>query len=598
MYREEYPRPQLVRDRYMIINGVWEFGYDDEGVSLREGWFRPGKRLPMQIEVPFVYECSKSGIGCHEERHDTVFYKRRFTLPPDWMGARVLLHFGAVDYRARVYLNGAFVGEHEGGHSPFSFDITDCLAEGEQELAVWVNDPLGDKSIPRGKQYWKVEEEGIWYTRSTGIWQTVWLEPVPDIRIDAVRFTPDVDFGRVGMRVRLAGGWKGTALKLRFSLKGETLLEETLRVAGDCPETVCPLVQNPVFQNDPCDTGLLWSPESPNLIDVDIQLLRGNTEVDCVTSYFGMRKIHTENGLVMLNNHPYYMKLVLDQGYWPDSLLTAPNDEAFKTDIELSKRMGFNGCRKHQKAEDPRFLYWADRLGYMVWGEMAAAYIFDETAVARTTREWIEIVERDYNHPSICVWVPMNESWGAPHMAHDPQQQAYGLSLYHLLKGLDATRLVVSNDGWDLTRTDICAVHNYNHGGKDEPDKYVRFCRAVGEKEDILREIPAGHSIYARGYAHRGEPILITECGGIAFDAEHPDGWGYTRAASPEEFLEQYRRVISAILSSPSVAGFCYTQLTDVEQEVNGLLRYDRTPKCLPEEIRKMNSLYRSGGIA
>lgn len=598
MYREEYPRPQLVRERYMVLNGAWEFGYDDAGVSLQEGWFRPGKRLPLQIEVPFVYECAKSGIGCHEERHDTVFYKRRFTLPPDWAGARILLHFGAVDYRARVYLNGTFVGEHEGGHSPFTFDITGWLSEGGQELAVWVNDPLEDKSIPRGKQYWKVGEESIWYTRSTGIWQPVWLEPVPDACIGAVRFTPDVDAGRVGVRVRLEGDWQDTALKLRFSLRGETLLEETLRATGDCLETACSLVRNAVFRHDPCDAGLLWSPETPNLVDVDMQLLRGDTVVDRVTSYFGMRKIHTENGLVMLNNQPYYMKLVLDQGYWPESLLTAPDDEAFRTDIEMSKRMGFNGCRKHQKAEDPRFLYWADRLGYMVWGEMAAAYIFDESAVARTTREWLQIVERDYNHPSLCVWVPMNESWGAPLIARDPQQQAYGLALYHLLKSLDATRLVVGNDGWDLTRTDLCAVHNYNHGGMDEPDKYARFCRAVGEKKDILQEVPAGHPLYARGFAHSGEPILLTECGGIAFDAGHPDGWGYTRAASPEEFLEQYRRVISAILASPSVVGFCYTQLTDVEQEVNGLLRYDRTPKCPPEAIRKINSLYRSGGIA
>ena len=597
MQREEYPRPQFVRDRFMVINGTWEFGYDDAGVSLKEGWYQPGKALPMQIEVPFVYECAMSGIGCHEEQHDTVFYKRRFTLPEDWSKDRILLHFGAVDYRARVYVNGTYVGAHEGGHSPFSFDITDALVNGEQEVAVWVNDPLEDESMPRGKQYWKIQERGIWYTRSTGIWQSVWLEPVPAVRIDSVRFTPEVDSGRVKVQVRFVGDWTGTALKLCLSLKGEELLEETIQVGGDTLEMTCSLVQNQIFHTNTHDAGLFWSPEHPNLIDADLSLLRGDAMVDSVSSYFGMRKIHTENGMVMLNNRPYYMKLVLDQGYWPGSLITAPDDEAFKTDIELAKKMGFNGCRKHQKAEDPRFLYWADKLGYIVWGEMAAACVYNETSVARTTREWIDIVERDYNHPCICVWVPLNESWGVPYIAHDPQQQAHSMAMYYMLKSLDTTRLVISNDGWELTHTDICAIHNYTHGATPETEKYAHFCRSVGEKDDILSDVPAGRPVYAEGYGYRGEPILITECGGIAFDTSRPGGWGYTKAASPEDYLEQYRRVISAILHSPAVFGFCYTQLPDVEQEVNGLLGYDRTPKCDLEEIKKINNAYRPRGV-
>lgn len=451
MPREEYPRPQFVRDRFMVINGTWQFAYDDKGISLQEGWFQPGKTLPMQIEVPFVYECGMSGIGCHEEQHDTVFYKRRFALPADWAGERILLHFGAVDYRARVYVNGTYVGAHEGGHSPFSFDITDCLVDGEQEVSVWVNDPLEDESMPRGKQYWKIQERGIWYTRSTGIWQSVWLEPVPAARIDSVRFTPEVDSGRVRVQVRFIGDTAGASLRLRLSLKGEGLLEETVKVDGDSLEMTCSLTQNQIFHTNTHDAGLFWSPEHPNLIDAELQLQGGSGSVDSVSSYFGMRKIHTEDGMVMLNNRPYYMKLVLDQGYWPDSLITAPDDEAFKTDIELSKKMGFNGCRKHQKAEDPRFLYWADKLGYIVWGEMAAACVYNETAVARTTREWIDLVERDYNHPSICVWVPLNESWGVPYIARDPQQQAHSMAMYYMLKSLDTTRLVISNDGWEQT---------------------------------------------------------------------------------------------------------------------------------------------------
>ncbi|HIZ20254.1 MAG TPA: glycoside hydrolase family 2 [Firmicutes bacterium] len=595
--REEYPRPQFVREQYMTLNGAWDFAFDDQGLSLREQWFRPGKALDRTIEVPFVYECPLSGLGCPGERHDTVFYKRRFTLPPAWAGQRVLLHFGAVDYRARVYLNGVYLGGHEGGHAPFSFDITDSLTDGEQELSVWANDPLEDESIPRGKQYWKLQSRGIWYTRSTGIWQPVWLEPVPEVRVDSVRFTPEVDAGRVRVQARFAGDWRGTDFCLRLSLRGEELLRETVRVSGETVEITASLVQNQIFHTNAHDAGLLWSPEHPNLIDASLSLVREGETLDRVSSYFGMRKIHTENGMVMLNNRPYYMKLVLDQGYWPESLMTAPSDQAFRTDIELAKKMGFNGCRKHQKAEDPRFLYWADRLGYLVWGEMAAACVYSETAAARTAREWIELVERDYNHPSLCVWVPLNESWGVPDIARDPQQQAHSLAMYYLLKSLDTTRLVVSNDGWEMTRTDICAIHNYTHGTTAETEKYEHFCRSVGQREDILRDVPAGRPAYADGYAYRGEPILITECGGIAFDVSRPDGWGYTMAASPEDFREQYRRVIAAILRSPAVFGFCYTQLTDVEQEVNGLLNADRTPKCPPEEIWKINASYRPRGV-
>lgn len=318
--------------------------------------------------------------------------------------------------------------------------------------------------------------------------------------------------------------------------------------------------------------------------------------VDSVSSYFGMRKIHTENGMVMLNNRPYYMKLVLDQGYWPGSLITAPDDEAFKTDIELAKKMGFNGCRKHQKAEDPRFLYWADKLGYIVWGEMAAACVYNETSVARTTREWIDIVERDYNHPCICVWVPLNESWGVPYIAHDPQQQAHSMAMYYMLKSLDTTRLVISNDGWELTHTDICAIHNYTHSATPETEKYAHFCRSVGEKDDILSDVPAGGPSMPRAMDTAASRSSSPNAAASRSIPAVPGGWGYTKAASPEDYLEQYRRVISAILHSPAVFGFCYTQLTDVEQEVNGCWATTAPPNAIWRKSRK--STTRTGPAA
>jgi len=296
--------------------------------------------------------------------------------------------------------------------------------------------------------------------------------------------------------------------------------------------------------------------------------------------------------MVYLNNRPYYQKLVLDQGYWPDGLLTAPTDEDLKKDIELTKEMGFNGCRKHQKVEDPRFMYWADKLGFLVWGECAAPPYFSESAVSRLTREWIEIIERDYNHPSLVAWVPINESWGVPFINHNKQQQNHSLAMYHLIHSLDTTRLVISNDGWELTKTDICAIHNYNHGGKDEVTKYEYYKDSLSTKESILKSQPAHRNIYADGFAHEGEPILLTEFGGIGFKVGEDAGWGYTSVKTEDEFVEDYKRVMEAVYASKVLHGYCYTQLTDVEQEINGLLTYHREPKCDLKKIKEINHVW------
>lgn len=272
--------------------------------------------------------------------------------------------------------------------------------------------------------------------------------------------------------------------------------------------------------------------------------------------------------------------------------ITAPSDDDLKKDIELAKQMGFNGCRKHQKVEDPRFLYWADVLGFIVWGECAAAASFSESAVARLTREWIEIVDRDYNHPSIIAWVPINESWGIPMVQSCEQQQHHSLAMYHLLHSLDTTRLVISNDGWEQTTTDICAIHNYSHGGQEEPEKYEYYKQSLATKEQILQAQSAKRRIYANGFAHQGEPILLTEFGGIAYKLGGDEGWGYTSVSNERDFVQDYRRVIEAVYASRIIHGFCYTQLTDVEQEINGLLTYDRKPKCDLNEIRNIHEMW------
>ncbi len=589
--RAEYPRPQFVRKEWQNLNGTWQFEFDDANVGMKEKWFRPDHALSRRIEVPFAYQAKLSGI--HDRSfHDWVWYKRSFRVDAAWKGKRVWLHFGAVDYRAWVYVNGQFVGMHEGGHTPFQFDITDVLTWDEEQVTVRVEDPSTDETIPRGKQFWLEKPEAIWYTPTTGIWQTVWLEAVSEAHLARVKFQPDLDRGDVIAEFETTRAAVGATLEVEISFKGQTVVTDYIVIHEPFVKRAYQLMNRNIFRTPFHHDGWTWTPENPNLFDVKMTLRKDGQVMDEVASYFGMRKIHTERGMVYLNNKPYYQKLVLDQGYWPDGLLTAPSDEDLKRDIELAKAMGFNGCRKHQKVEDPRFLYWADRLGFLVWGECASAPSFSTDAAARLTLEWIEIVERDFNHPCIVAWVPLNESWGVPMVRSCKQQQYHSLALYSLIHSLDPTRLVVSNDGWEMTKTDICAIHNYNHGQPDEHDKYEYFKQSLSTKEQILRSQPGRRGIYANGFAHEGEPIMLTEFGGIAYRVGSEPGWGYTSVSSEEEFLREYRRILEAVYASAVIHGFCYTQLTDVEQEVNGLLTYDRKFKCDPEKIRQINAMW------
>ncbi|MGG4489252.1 glycoside hydrolase family 2 protein [Metabacillus idriensis] len=590
-FRKEYPRPQLVRKNWLNLNGTWQFDFDDQNAGMKEKWFKREKEFTREIEVPFAYQSELSSI--HESTfHDHVWYKREVEIPKDMLGKQIILHFGAVDYRASVYVNEQLAGTHEGGHVPFCIDITDYL-NGEKELiAVRAEDPSEDETIPRGKQFWQEDSAGIWYTRTTGIWQTVWLEAVHNTHLSKLRFTPNIDSGDIQIEFEVAGEIAGKTACIEISFMGEKIADDSQLITESYTKRSINLYNRRIFRTGYHHEGWNWSPETPNLFDVCITISDKNKVLDEIDSYFGMRKVHTENGMVYLNNKPYYQKLVLDQGYWPKGLLTAPDDLDFKKDIELSKQMGFNGCRKHQKVEDPRFLYWADQLGFVVWGECAASPVYSEDAAARLTREWIDIIERDYNHPSIITWVPINESWGVPHICNNEQQKHHSLAMYHLIHSLDPTRLVISNDGWEMTKSDICAIHNYNHGHKDEQDKYEHFIESLSTKDKLLQSRPAGKKIYTEGFAYQGEPILLTEFGGIGFKIGDASGWGYTSVLTEEEFISDYKRVLKGVFASKSLHGFCYTQLTDVEQEINGILTYDRKPKCDLEEIKRINNLW------
>jgi beta-galactosidase/beta-glucuronidase len=577
--RPEYPQPQFQRADWLNLNGEWQFEFDDADVGLAEDWARGEKPLSRKILVPFCPESSKSGIG-DTRFHPVVWYRRSFETPAAWRGRKVLLHFGAVDYRASVWINGRHVGDHTGGHTPFRFEISRFLQNGANTLVVRAEDPPTDRYIPRGKQYWQEKSRGIFYRRTTGIWQTVWLEAAGQSYLDRVRITPNLD-GTVRFDARVAHAQPGLELRLRVSRNGGEV-STTVATAGQLRSTAVAVVPDPS----------LWSVGNPNLYDVKMELTLNGQVLDSVDSYFGFRSVTVENGRVFLNGRPIYLKMILDQGYWPDTIMTPPSDEAIQYDVRMTKEMGFNGSRKHQKVEDPRFLYWCDRMGLLVSGEMANAYLYDEEYAGQFTREWIEAVERDYNHPSIIMWVPINESWGTDNL-RDPRQQNHLMSLYTLTKSLDATRLVIDNDGWEHTAmTDLFAFHDYSRTGELLYERFQNLGKPGTTIPDVAR------AILIPGYSYNGSPFYLSEFGGIAYipaGQDVPDdSWGYAGVEkSVEDAIARLTGLYEAIEKMPAITGICYTQLTDVEQEVNGLLTFDRKPKFDSAVLKALNDRLR-----
>ena len=572
-----YPRPLLARAGWASLNGTWELSLDPEG-----RWQLPDE-VPFRsrIEVPFSPETPASGIG-DTGFYRRVWYRRRFTAPRLRDGERLLLHFGAVDWAATVWVNGSPVGCHEGGYTPFTFDITPLLRRsGDQVVAVRADDDPADLAKPRGKQDWQRDPHSIWYPRTTGIWQTVWLEKVPATWIGSVRWTPSLERWELGFEAWLEGlPREGLRLGVKLAARGQQIADDTYTVIGGELHRRIALSDPGIddFRNE-----LLWSPGSPTLIEARLQLWADRGALlDEATSYTALRTIAVQGDRVVLNGRPTPLRLVLDQGYWPESGLTAPSDEALRRDVELAKTMGFNGVRKHQKIEDPRYLYWADALGLLVWEEMPSAYRFTKSSIQRLTREWMEVLKRDVSHPSIVAWVPFNESWGVPNLPDNAAERHWVRALYHLTKTLDPTRPVVGNDGWESVATDILGIHDYDA----DSQRIARRYRTEEMLSRLLqRERPGGRLLVLEANDHRDQPVMLTEFGGIAAAANTESTWGYSRADGPGELAERYAALLAVINDLQLFAGFCYTQFADTYQEANGLLYADRTPKFPLEEM-------------
>jgi beta-galactosidase/beta-glucuronidase len=566
---EAYPRPQLVRREWVNLNGVWEFSLDPDG-----RYTDPDEpAFADRIRVPFAPETPASGIG-NTGFFRACWYRRHFETPPMSPGDHLLLHFGAVDHTAKVWVNGSLAVVHEGGYTPFTADITDLLdPNGPQTVVVRSFDDPVDLAKPRGKQDWQLHPHSIWYPRTSGIWQTVWMERVPSTYLAAVRWTATLDRWELGFEAYTAGAAaEGLVCKVKLSGAGRLLANDSYGVMAN-------EVHRRIALSDPgiddYRNELLWSPATPTLIDANLRL-ETDTGVllDEVRSYTALRQVGVQGERFLLNNRPYTLRMVLDQGYWPESGLSAPDDAALRRDVELAKAMGFNGVRKHQKIEDPRYLYWADRLGLLVWGEMPSAYRFTQASVSRLTREWSEAIIRDVNHPCIVAWVPFNESWGVPDLPSSPTQRNYVQALYHLTKTLDPTRPVIGNDGWESVATDIVGIHDYD----DNPARIIARYGVNNLPVLFERERPGGR-LLALEDEPNGQPIMITEFGGIACSEDTIRTWGYSRAGGREDLATRYRNLLRAVCGIQILAGFCYTQFTDTYQEANGLLFADRTPK-------------------
>jgi Glycosyl hydrolases family 2, TIM barrel domain len=565
-----YPRPQLRRPEWLSLDGPWEFAPDPE---LR--WRDPREvQWRDRILVPFPPETPASGIS-RQGYLPACWYKR--TMPavdPD--GGCVFLHFGAVDYRATVWVDDVLLGTHDGGYTPFSFELTRRIESSRpMTLVVRAEDDPFDLAKPRGKQDWQLEPHAIWYPRTTGIWQTVWVERVPASWIAELRWTSSLNEWDFRLEARVLGETRRPLrLRLRLSDGDRILAEDSYSVVGG-EVTRRLALSDPGIDDSRND--LLWSPESPRLLDAELELVGNDGRtIDRVSSYTALRSVGVSADRFILNGRPYQLRMVLDQGYWPESGLTAPDDDAFRRDVELARQMGFNAVRKHQKIEDPRFLYWADRLGLLVWEEMPSAYRFTRESVERVTREWIDVIRRDASHPCIIAWVPFNESWGVPNLPDNTAQRDYVRALYHLTHTLDPTRPVVGNDGWESIATDIIGIHDYD----SNPARIeARYHSDEVVPKLFRRERPAGRLLVLEGHTHVDQPIVLSEFGGIAYSTGDRWSWGYSRCETAEAFRERFTELMRAVHKLKIFTGFCYTQFTDTYQEANGLLTAERVPK-------------------
>jgi hypothetical protein len=575
--RETHPTPQFVREDWIDLCGTWAFAGDREDRGLDEAWFTESGAIGGEIVVPYPPESKASGIG--DRAHwDVVWYEREIDLPARSDDGQWLLHFGAVDYRAQVWVNGELHAQHEGGHTPFAVPLSPSAA-GRVRITVRAEDRSEDLTQPRGKQDWQDAPHAIWYSRTTGIWQPVWLERVPRTHITRVTWSSRIEHATVRAQLEFSRPVPaGTALRLVLTIGDRQLAHQTTAVSGSRATVDIAI---PALMHDQDLHWVLWSPSHPTLVDAEVTLGDG-PDADVLLSYLGLRSVEAADGRFLLNRHPSILRMALHQGFWPDTHLAAPAD-ALRREVELAKELGLNGLRVHQKVEDPRFLYWCDRLGLMLWGEMPSSYTYSPTMVQRVMSEWLEVLRRDVSAPSVVAWVPLNESWGVRWIADRAEQRHFSQALYHLTHAYDGSRPVIANDGWEHTATDILGIHDYAPEGELLADRYAAASDGVGGWG------PHEMRLFVGDHSHSGQPVMITEFGGVSFHpADGEDWYGYSAVPDAAAFAAKVDELVRPILANPAIIGFCWTQLTDTMQETNGLLTEHREPKVDPAILREI----------
>lgn len=598
--RSEYPRPQWVRQQWLCLNGKWDFQIDNPDSGIEKGLLN-GK-LDDEIIVPFCPESVLSGIG-NVDFMKAVWYQRQVEIPQDWSGRRILLHFQAVDYETTVWADGIECGRHRGGWTPFTVELTNVVTPGKSaKITVRARDDM-KQTMPRGKQSAEYANHDCEYTRTTGIWQSVWLEPVPMVYLQRPRITPQVKNSSFLIEQTVTGNSAGMQIRVSLSDKKGNICMQTSDIENLNTAFLSLMI--------PEDRMVLWSPENPHLYDLEIQLLDKNKNVmDSGKSYAGLRNITIEGKAVKINDKIVFQRLVLDQGYYPDGIMTAPDDEAMVKDIQISLDAGFNGARLHQKVFEERFLYHCDKMGYLVWAEFGdwglrerALDSFYNQPGAAMISQWMQALQRDYSHPSIIGWCPLNET-------HQVIEDRYTSldditrALFHVTKSFDPTRPVIDASGYShrVEQTDIYDSHLY----VQDPELFKKMVSGLDRNEPFVNNDSGGDINFDVGgkavsVGYKGQPFFMSEFGGIWWNKEQAEkmqlnqerdrrgSWGYgEKPRSIEEFYSRFERLCNVLLDDPDMFGYCYTQLTDVFQEQNGIYNFDRTPKFDLDRISKI----------
>ncbi|MBT5205375.1 MAG: glycoside hydrolase family 2 [Gammaproteobacteria bacterium] len=571
--RSEYPRPILTRPNWLNLNGIWDFEVDEENRGYQEDW--PARTTwDNQIIVPFAPGTSASSVSLDYDP-TRVWYHRTFSRP-DWPESETILHIGACDYHTRVYVNGGFVGEHRGGYSPVRINITSSLTSTVNHLVICAEDS-GSWQQPRGKQAgdtrWPIDYDPI-----IGIWQTVWLEPVQSRHIVSMATGYKITEQSLDLTITLSSQVNGS---LQISLRQNAAKVSELTIdTGARSEVKASLAIN---------SPELWSPDCPTLYDLYIQLLSpSGQQLDSIQSYTGLREISILDGKLCLNQQPLYIKGLLDQGYFPEGWYTPLDDAAMIRDIELVQAMGFNLVRKHQKAEDPRFLYWADRKGLMVWSEMPSGRIFCADLIEQLTLEWLQLMRRDQPHPCVICWVPFNESWGVWHQRSRSQQRAFVDATVALTKSMDSSRPVIGNDGWEYSSGDLFTLHLYDNSASQ---LIAKLRELIANPQAHLSSSEQARPAALPGADPSGLPLVLSECGGIGYvnvtTTDELFAYG-DLPETPAALSEKIQELANALTQIDELQGFVWTQLTDIQQEINGLLYFDRTPKLPLDQIKAL----------